>query len=222
MKPGKKSGRSALRQGQDLGDHPPLGTTSRKQDADVLDSGDEPILNLLSPHPPPARTFESVIVGRIPKALLDQELSASTIAPRRGAVGLGPCLIKDLLVLVSMDGATGLCSGALLAQRTLRTNPLGQVVFPGFAMRVQPAGSHQLPGRAAVSVVLGPILKLAVWKNVRASLPLTLSAQNIAQVSPYSLLLAGDEVLRRSVLMIGHDRLGRLLRILLMLANHLH
>jgi hypothetical protein len=36
----------------------------------------------LTPEPPPARTFEVVIIGRISKTALDQVLAPSAIAPR--------------------------------------------------------------------------------------------------------------------------------------------
>ena len=50
----------------------------REQDAHILDGRDQVILDLLSPEPlspepPPARTFEVVIIGRISKTALDQE-----------------------------------------------------------------------------------------------------------------------------------------------------
>jgi hypothetical protein len=43
----------------------------REQDAHILDGRDQVILDLLTPEPPPARTFEVVIIGRISKTALD-------------------------------------------------------------------------------------------------------------------------------------------------------
>jgi hypothetical protein len=45
-----------------------------EQDAHILDGRDQVILDLLTPEPPPARTFEVVIIGRISKTALDQVL----------------------------------------------------------------------------------------------------------------------------------------------------
>ena len=59
-----------------------------EQDAHVLDRRDQVILDLLSPEPSPARTFEVVIVGRISKTALDQVLAPPAIAPRGATVRL--------------------------------------------------------------------------------------------------------------------------------------
>jgi hypothetical protein len=48
---------------------------------------------LLTPEPPPARTFEVVIIGRISKTALDQVLAPSAIAPRGATVRLYACYI---------------------------------------------------------------------------------------------------------------------------------
>ena len=60
----------------------------REQDAHVLDGRDQVILDLLTPEPPPARTFEVVIVGRISKTAFHQMLAPSAIAPRGATVRL--------------------------------------------------------------------------------------------------------------------------------------
>src|SRR6266550_3513701 len=64
-----------------------------EQDAHILDGRDQVILDLLSPEPPPTRTFEVVIVGRISKTALDQVLAPSAIAPRGATVRLYACYI---------------------------------------------------------------------------------------------------------------------------------
>ena len=63
----------------------------REQDAHILDGRDQVILDLLTPEPPPARTFEVVIIGRIGKTALDQVLAPSAIAPRGATVRLYAC-----------------------------------------------------------------------------------------------------------------------------------
>ena len=65
----------------------------REQDAHILDGRDQVILDLLTPEPPPARTFEVMIVGRIGKTALDQVLAPSAIAPRGATVRLSACYI---------------------------------------------------------------------------------------------------------------------------------
>ena len=65
----------------------------REQDAHILDGCDQVILDLLSPEPPPTRTFEVVIIGRISKTALDQVLAPSAIAASGAAVRLRACYI---------------------------------------------------------------------------------------------------------------------------------
>ncbi len=65
----------------------------REQDAHILDGRDQVILDLLSPEPPPTRTFEVVIIGRISKTALDQVLAPSAIAASGAAVRLRACYI---------------------------------------------------------------------------------------------------------------------------------
>ena len=65
----------------------------REQDAHILDGRDQVILELLTPEPPPARTLEVVIIGRISKTALDQVLAPSAIAPRGATVRLYACYI---------------------------------------------------------------------------------------------------------------------------------
>jgi len=56
----------------------------REQDAHILDGRDQVILDLLTPEPPPARTFEVVIIGRISKTALDQVLASFEESPGTG------------------------------------------------------------------------------------------------------------------------------------------
>src|SRR5205809_3617147 len=65
----------------------------REQDAHILDGRDQVILDLLTPEPPPARTFEMMVVSRISKTALDQVLAPSAIAPRGTTVRLSACYI---------------------------------------------------------------------------------------------------------------------------------
>ena len=65
----------------------------REQDAHILDGRDQVILDLLTPEPTPASSFEMMIVGRISKTALDQVLAPSAIAPRRATVRLYACYI---------------------------------------------------------------------------------------------------------------------------------
>jgi len=59
-----------------------------KEDSYILDRGDQVILNLLSPEPPPAGTFEVMIISRISKTALHQMMSPFAITPRGKTVGL--------------------------------------------------------------------------------------------------------------------------------------
>ena len=59
-----------------------------EQDAQIFYGRDQVILDLLTPEPPPARTFELVIIGRISKTALDQVFAPSAIAPRGATVRL--------------------------------------------------------------------------------------------------------------------------------------
>src|ERR1051326_4161696 len=61
---------------------------SAQEDSDVLDARDEPILNFLSPKPPPTRSFEPVIVSRVGKTLLHDNLASLAILPSGLAVRL--------------------------------------------------------------------------------------------------------------------------------------
>ena len=76
-----------------------------EEDAQVLDGGDQIILDLLPPEPSPARPFEVMIVGRISKTSLHELLAASAIAPRRAAVGLRTCYIQERLFFVPVHSA---------------------------------------------------------------------------------------------------------------------
>lgn len=49
----------------------------REQDAHILDGRDQVILDLLTPEPTPASSFEVMIVGRIGKTAFDQVLAPS-------------------------------------------------------------------------------------------------------------------------------------------------
>ncbi len=60
----------------------------RQQDAHVLGCGDQVILNLLSPQPPPASSLEVVIVGGISKTRFHQVLAPFAITTRGDAVSL--------------------------------------------------------------------------------------------------------------------------------------
>ena len=60
----------------------------REQDAQIFYGRDQVILDLLTPEPPPARTFELMIIGRISKTALDQVFAPSTFAPRGATVRL--------------------------------------------------------------------------------------------------------------------------------------
>ena len=51
-----------------------------QQDVHILNRGDQVVLNLLSPEPPPAGAFEVMIVGGIGKTLLHQLLPAFAIS----------------------------------------------------------------------------------------------------------------------------------------------
>lgn len=55
-----------------------------EEDAQVLDGGDEIILDLLAPEPPPPGTLEVMVIGGIGKALLHELLAPLAIAS-------GPC-----------------------------------------------------------------------------------------------------------------------------------
>ncbi len=59
-----------------------------KQDAHVLDRGDQVILDLLPPEPSPARPFEVMVIGRIGKAAFHEMLPAAPIALRSATVRL--------------------------------------------------------------------------------------------------------------------------------------
>jgi len=60
----------------------------REQDAQIFYGRDQVILDLLTPEPPPARTFELMIIGRISKTALDQVFAPSAFAPRGATVRL--------------------------------------------------------------------------------------------------------------------------------------
>jgi hypothetical protein len=78
----------------------------REQDAHILDCRDQVTLNLLPPKPPPARTFEVMIIGGIGKTLFHQLLSASAIPARGVTVRLHTRDIEGRLFFVSFYGVS--------------------------------------------------------------------------------------------------------------------
>src|SRR6187402_1547222 len=63
-------------------------------DFEVLDGGDEQILDLLPPEAAPARTFEAVLDGGLTKVAFLEPLPPLSIAPRSRSVGLAPGSIQ--------------------------------------------------------------------------------------------------------------------------------
>ena len=59
-----------------------------QEDLHVLDGGNQPVLNLHAPQPPPAGPFETVMIGGVGEADFRQMLSTLTVPPRGGAVRL--------------------------------------------------------------------------------------------------------------------------------------
>jgi hypothetical protein len=98
--------------------HCSLGSSMRQQDAQVLDRGDQVILNLLAPESSPASALEVMIVGRVSKALFHELLPALSIPSRGATMGLFPCYIEGRLLFMSFKRAPELRSGALRAQNT--------------------------------------------------------------------------------------------------------
>jgi len=116
--------KKSLRQGNDRAGRR-LQNRPRQQDANVLDRGNQIILDLLSPQPTPAGAFEPVIVGGIGKTALQQILPPPAIPLGRRAVRLRPTLFQNLGVLMPAEGATGFGPGALRSQSTLGADPNG-------------------------------------------------------------------------------------------------
>ena len=77
-----------------------------EQDFDVLNGGDQPILNLHAPQPSPAGAFEPMVVGRIRETNLGQMLSSFSISSGGRAVRLLARPIQQGLLFVSVNRTT--------------------------------------------------------------------------------------------------------------------
>jgi hypothetical protein len=73
-----------------------------QQQADVLDGGDQPVLNLHPPESSPPGPFETVMVGRVGKAGLGQVLATLAISSGGGTVGLVAGSIQQVIATVSL------------------------------------------------------------------------------------------------------------------------
>ena len=75
----------------------------RNQNPKVLAGCNEVVLNSLSPQAPPSCSFETVIIGCISETAFEQVFSALAIALGGVALALGPCLIKFLLPVKTLN-----------------------------------------------------------------------------------------------------------------------
>jgi len=73
------------------------------QDAQVLDRGDQVILDLLAPESSPPRPLEVMVVGRIGKAGFHEMASSSAIALGGAAVRLGFCYIQGRVFFMTFE-----------------------------------------------------------------------------------------------------------------------
>ena len=93
-----------------------------QQDTDVLDGGDQVILDLLSPETSPTRALEVLVVGRIRKTALHQMLPSFAISPGGGAMGLGECYIQGSLFFMPTKHSLLTFPRALGPQETIGTH----------------------------------------------------------------------------------------------------
>jgi hypothetical protein len=111
----------------------------REQDAHILDGRDQVILDLLSPEPPPTRTFEVVIVSGIGKTALHQMVPPFAIAPRGAAMRLRTRYIQGRLFFMSLHSASMVGARALGPENTSATHlwlgPLYSIVRRTGCMR---------------------------------------------------------------------------------------
>jgi len=84
-----------------------------KQDADVLTSGDQMILDGLTPQSPPPRSLKSMIVAGISKTTLQQVLPPLSIATGAPALALVSGLIEFRLPVKALNAAATFGFGAL-------------------------------------------------------------------------------------------------------------
>jgi hypothetical protein len=75
------------------------------QDLEVLQRGDEKVLNALAPQPTPACPLEPVQHRSLCEIALLEPLPASAVLTRRFTVALAARLLQEFLVLMAFEGA---------------------------------------------------------------------------------------------------------------------
>jgi len=76
-----------------------------QQDLDVLNSGNQPVLNLDAPQSSPAGPFEAVMIGGVGEADFGQVLATLSVPPRGGAVRLLAGSVQQGLMFVTVNRA---------------------------------------------------------------------------------------------------------------------
>src|SRR5712691_10183738 len=101
-----------------------------QQDAQVLHRGDEPVLDSLTPQPPPTAALEAVAVGGIGKTFLHQVHPSAPVLARSPAVALGAGRSQKLFLLVAVQRGPGARTRAWASQGTGCAHAARGDVFP--------------------------------------------------------------------------------------------
>lgn len=173
--------RFQIRQGQDLGSRG-LPTAPAEQNPNVLNPGNQPVLNLLPPKSPPACSLETMIVRCIRKAALQDNLSALAAFAGLPAVRLLSGLVQQFLMLMPLQRSTGFGPSAFLPQRAPGTRPGGQRVFPGPLLGMQPTRLHHLARWTQVRIVLWLVGKIRLGKDPGPLVGVILFGEHVSQV----------------------------------------
>ena len=126
----------------------PVASRVPEDQLDVLAGGDEPVLDLLTPQPPPAGLLEVVEIGRLREAALHQISAATAIAPGDGTQALGLGALDQLVLEVPMQRATVHRAGTLAAQCTAAADAFARGVFVGLEALAQ-AREYDVAGTPA-------------------------------------------------------------------------
>jgi hypothetical protein len=163
-------------------------------------------LDGLLPESAPTGPLKTVTISRIGKATFDQVLASfEVILSCFGGSDL-PSSIQELLIPMPVDATTSARACTEGSQLAHQAASFGGNVFPAQALWVQPARSHDLIGRTAISIGQRIVDEAFFRINSFAPAFTSLGLAQQLEVSSDSRLLTLKEVIGATVAGIGDNR----------------
>ena len=173
----------------------------------ILDRGNQQILNLHFQQPPPAGPLKAVIVRRVGERPFrpDTPTGQQVPPPRRGADRIGPFDVRGVDVAEDLS-APGLGFDAVAKIGTPFTNgPVRAVADRAVGANVMVVAFERLTVGTQVAITLGVVMKFIVRDGIVGPHAVTLM-RNTARLA---LIAELTVVVHRAVDGIGHDGLGQ-------------